>query len=477
MADELGVVHGTVGLWESGQRNIPGPALVLIEMYERELGYGPKNDSLETLTHLKTSWFSRSLKLSSLSTQFAARFIWNHLQGVLKKSAAQDDIQFKTHRAVSLKIASTFGKLKGLPMKLGQMVSYMNFTAPDLETPELVGLQHMSPPMDGALIAEIIVKEFKQTPNQLFKKWTPQPFAAASIGQVHRAELQDATAVAVKVQYPKIKQIIECDLKTAGMIDQLGSLLFSGQEEGHWISELRERLTDECDYKKEVRHLLEFYALYQNHPHVRIPKVFEDYSSAHVITTELLLGMPFDRWKLEATQEQRNKSGETIFEFSLGSVLKHGLFNGDPHPGNYLFEADTVSFLDFGCVKRVEPRLISLWGRFIKALLDDDSKRAKEILIEFQIVPDIDKFDFDTHYKAVKHWYHPLICRENFHFHPEFMTKSWKLMVEDNPNLRVMNVPKEWILVNHMHWGVYAILSHLKAGANWFKKIEEFLPQ
>lgn len=118
MAQELGVVHGAVGLWESGQRSIPGPVLVLMDLYEKELGIGESKGRAEDLTRLEKSWFTRGLKVSSLGAEYAARYLWSHLRGLFDKRGVSA-IQLRTHQALSLKIADSFGKLKGLPMKLG----------------------------------------------------------------------------------------------------------------------------------------------------------------------------------------------------------------------------------------------------------------------------------------------------------------------------------------------------------------------
>lgn len=461
MAEELQVVHGTIGLWEAGSRSIPGPVLRLMELYERELGIHLTTHQQDTLSSLETSWFKRTFKLSSLSAQFTAQYIWNHLKGVVGKKH-QDNIKSRTQKALALKIADSLSKMKGLPMKLGQMVSYMDFHAPDLKNKSFSELQFWSHPLDPATIAEIIVGEFKKTPGQLFKKWTPTPFAAASIGQVHRAQLDDDTKVAVKIQYPDILKLIKNDLVNAEIIDTVGSTLFAGQEAGVWVSELRERLIQECNYSQELANQETFYRIYQNDNHIIIPKVFRNYSSSKIITSSFEEGESFDFFIQNANQEERDFAAQTILRFSFGSLFKHHILNGDPHPGNYLFKDKAVVFLDYGCVKNISKEFTQLWARFLKALIHNDKEACKEVVIAFNVAPNPDQFDFDYHFTSMRQWYTPLL-EPNTVIDPAFMQQQWNQLVIHNPNIKKMNVPPDWVLVNHLNWGIYSVLAHLKA--------------
>ncbi len=474
MAGELGVVHGTIGLWESAQRTIPGPVLILMDLYERELGLRkvmPDHD----LGSLESSWFSRSLKISGVATETGARYIWNHLKILFSPKVTSNEIQKRTTEAMALRIADTLGKLKGLPMKLGQMVSYMNFHHPDMASSSFASLQDSCKPLSAASVTEIIVEEFKKTPNQLFKKWNPTPFAAASIGQVHRAELDNGRMVAVKVQYPQIRESIESDLVSLRLVEKMGTPYFKSQESGSWMNEMEERLLGECDYRKEMESQIRFAKIYKNHHQIVIPEVIPEFTSTRVLTSDLVLGIRFADFLKSASQEEKNRAAEAIWDFSFGSLIRHGIFNGDPHPGNYLFADGKVTFLDFGCVQVLRKETLDIWKRSLKCLKKDDMEGLGKITFEMGFVSDPSTFDLKHHYEAVKTWDAPFLTDGPFSFTPEYLAQCWKLSATDNPNLRLVNFPREMMLMHHMHWGVYSILTHLKATINCRERIEPFL--
>ena len=247
-------------------------------------------------------------------------------------------------------VAAELGNMKGALMKLGQMVSYLDEGLPEHLRAALAQLQHDAPPMSGELAASMIESELGRHPDELFAEWDPVPIAAASIGQVHRAITREGVAVAVKVQYPGVGAAIEADLGSVGLLFGGLGQIFPGLDSGPLVAELRLRLREELDYEREARHQQQFADYYEGHPFIHIPYVLPEYSSARVLTTELAEGVRFaeaETW----SQEERNLAAETIFRFVFGSLYRLRLFNGDPHPGNYLFQpGGRVTFLDFGLV-------------------------------------------------------------------------------------------------------------------------------
>ena len=241
--------------------------------------------------------------------------------------------------------------MKGALMKLGQMVSYLDEGLPEHLRAALAQLQHDAPPMSGELAASMIESELGRHPDVLFAEWDPVPIAAASIGQVHLAMTREGVAVAVKVQYPGVAAAIEADLGSVGLVFGGLGQIFPGLDSGPLVAELRLRLREELDYEREARHQQQFADYY-----ARVIRSSTSRSccprtrSARVLTTELAEGARFaeaETW----SQDERNLAAETIFRFVFGSLYRLRLFNGDPHPGNYLFRpGGRVTFLDFGLV-------------------------------------------------------------------------------------------------------------------------------
>ena len=268
-------------------------------------------------------------------------------------------------------VTEALGGMKGVLMKLGQMQSYLNDDLPEEWKMALATLQAESPPMSIALVAEVITADLGASVSERFAVFDPTPIAAASVGQVHRAMTHDGAAVAVKVQYPGAAEALTADLENIGsflrMVVQFSSDnpdIPTEDELRPLVAELRARIVEEVDYRNEAVNQRRFADYFRGHPFIAIPAVFDDLSGQSVLTTELVEGARFaeiETW----SEEERALAGETIFRFVQHSVFRLGAYNGDPHPGNYLFQpGGHVTFLDFGLVKDVDagtprpPRLV-----------------------------------------------------------------------------------------------------------------------
>ena len=247
--------------------------------------------------------------------------------------------------------------MKGVLMKVGQLVSFIAEGLPDEAQQALAVLQADAAPMAPTLAAEVVEAELGGTPEQVFRRWDDLPVAAASIGQVHRAETKDRREVAVKVQFPGVGAAIEEDLDGAEVMYQVFSALaLNGLDARGLVDELRARMREELDYRLEAGNLAEFARHFAGHPWVRIPALVPELSQSRVLTTEWVDGMSWDEFAATASQETKDRVGEVVWRFGQHSIMRLGAFNGDPHPGNYRFHHDgSVTFLDFGLVKRWTP--------------------------------------------------------------------------------------------------------------------------
>jgi len=273
-------------------------------------------------------------------------------------------------------VAEALGGMKGVLMKLGQMQSYLNDSLPPAWKAALATLQSDAPPMAPELAAEVVRAEFGSPPEEVFAEWDGVPIAAASVGQVHRAMTLDGRAVAVKVQYPGAADALTADLDNVGTFLKMAPKP-EGQEDQPDIdlepllAEIRARVTEEADYRREAANQQLFADHFAGHPTIHVPKVVADRSGARVLTTELFDGVRFgdaEGWD----QAERDLAGETIFRFVFGSVFRLGAYNGDPHPGNYLFRpGGEVCFLDFGLCRVVEPVVTEALGTLFRAAVVD----------------------------------------------------------------------------------------------------------
>ncbi len=256
------------------------------------------------------------------------------------------------------KTAAILGQMRGVATKLGQMASYVDGVVPEehreaYET-QMARLQASTPRSSATEIRASVERELGAPLETLFAEWSDEPIASASIGQVHRAVLPDGRAVAVKVQHPGIRAALEADLKNAGILEMALATVGMGKfDSKRLLEETREKFLEELDYGLEARRQTRFAAVHAGDPRVRIPAIVQSHSGEVVLTSEFVTGLGFSE-ACARPEEERRAWAETLWRFVYKGNLVGGLFNADPHPGNYLFGPDgSVSFLDFGCVQPI----------------------------------------------------------------------------------------------------------------------------
>ena len=380
-------------------------------------------------------------------------------------------------------VANELGQMKGALMKLGQMASYLDEGLPEPMRMALAQLRTGAPPMSPELAAGVIEAELGMRPADLFLEWDPQPIAAASIGQVHRAIAVDPDTgverpVAVKVQYPGVDAAIEADLRNA---DILGTILkqgFGGLEPDEMVAEIKERLIEELDYRREARNQIEFAAFYRDHPYIHIPEVVPELSTGRVLTSELVIGHTWDEL-LTWDQRERDLAGETIFRFVFRSLYRMRAFNGDPHPGNYLFHGDgRVTFLDFGLVKHFTPDEMTDVrgdgeggrGRPRRRRVPVDRRTSRDAAPGAPVATDAVGEYFQQFYEPVRvdremTWsgaYASSIVRHTFD--------------RTSPISQYATVPRAFVFIQRINLGLYALLGELRSTGNYRRIAEELWP-
>src|ERR1700682_5356642 len=240
------------------------------------------------------SRLSRGGALARLALRIGGRYAARspHLifASVDRRAELRHDLALRTADDV----AEELGSMKGALMKLGQMASYIDEDMPETFRVAMSRLQHWAPPMSAELASAVVLEELGAQPERIFARWDPIPFAAASIGQVHRAITRQGQAVAVKVQYPGIARSITSDLRNVGLLRRVAAAAFPGLDTRSLVDELGERLKDEVDYSLEADNQELFAEDYRRHPCRTIPAGVRELSTARVLTTELQAGVRFD---------------------------------------------------------------------------------------------------------------------------------------------------------------------------------------
>ena len=363
--------------------------------------------------------------------------------------------------------------MKGVLMKAGQLIGLIAEALPREAQDALASLQADAPPMAPSLAESVVRVELGAAPLALFRRWEPEPVAAASIGQVHRAETFDGRCVAVKVQYPGVADTFHGDLANAELLYALFSrLALPGLDPKALVDELRARMLDELDYRIEAANQREFARFYDGHPFVRVPAVVPELSSARVLTTEWIDGLSWPAFAARADAAARQRAAEIVFRFSQGSVHRFGAFNGDPHPGNYRFAPDgSVTFLDFGLVKRWDA---GEWERLVPCMdaivveRDPDALVAAMERVGFLgaghglSAPDV--------YAFVSSPYEPYLS-DTFTFTRSFVADALaRVMDVRGPHqhvVRHLNMPPSFVMLDRVVWGVSALLGKLDATGPW----------
>ncbi len=312
---------------------------------------------------------------------------------LMRKNAEDVDLE-----AVA-RVVSSIGELKGIAMKAGQLLSYVDISLPDELREALSVLQTHAQPMPGDQVRDIVRAELGEAASELLSDLEPEPIAAASIGQVHRARLADGKAVAVKVQYPDVARAIEADFGPAAVGTKMVRLIYPNAKVDAFLAEARARFLEECDYLHEAHCQARFAQIFASHPVLRVPAVIQRLCARRVLTTELMAGDGFETFlNREHSQEQRDVIGTAMFEFYVATLFRHGLYNCDPHPGNYLFRKDgQVVMLDYGCTREFEPEFVARLARLTKAVHADERRLLHESFVELGMVREGKKYDFPPH--------------------------------------------------------------------------------
>lgn len=382
----------------------------------------------------------------------------------------------------------TLGEMKGLPLKFGQMASYIDGIAPpgheERFQAALKKLLDKAPPLSPEAAIQMVTAELGAPPEEIFATWEREPFAAASIGQVHRAVTREGQKVAVKVQYPGMDKAIENDLKSVSMLESMLGPMSKKLNARQTLDELRKVFLDELDYAREAEMADVFRRINAEDPSVSIPRVLHSLTTRRVLTLEFMEGMGYAEFCEKATQEARNRAGLTIWTFTFRSMLRHGVLYADPHPGNYrFFEDGRVTFLDFGCVKLLPADLIDGMKRYMIAAMDADWPAFDRACVEV-LGYDPNDESWDLYRSYTMELMMPLCTQGVWNCSPEkaretvaYLTRGIKGLVfkegEKIPSIpHVPKMPQDFTFVNRLQWGLASVLAGLRTQAAFRPAIE-----
>src|SRR3989475_2452891 len=307
----------------------------------------------------KNTTTGRALGMASMGAGIAGSYIGYLLQRAFLGEEKGKIKLRSTHIRAARRMADEMQALRGPAMKLGQMLSLQTGVLPEEVLTELATLQREAPGMHLSLVRVKIKGSQGREPEEIFKQFTAEPFAAASLGQVHHAITREGHRVAVKIQYPGIRRAIENDFRL------FRTFAMPAQASGHIpksaIDEIEKQIIAETDYQREADNIDFFSERLAPLSFVKVPRVFREYSSDKVLTMSLMTGQHLEDFLAQRpSQKLRNQLGAHLFELFYFQVLKVEALHADPHWGNYLFNDDAgISLVDFGCVKYLSPESVA----------------------------------------------------------------------------------------------------------------------
>ena len=415
------------------------------------------------MAELPEGQFSRAAVVGTTALKLGL----GQLRGKAKKTFAGDDadsVQDALDEETAEQLFEALVKLRGTAIKLAQMLGMESGLLPEKMRKELEKSWHQVPPLNRVLVRKVLKEEFNRTPKELFTEFDSEAFAAASLGQVHRAVLDKESEVAVKIQYPGIHVAMESDIK---LIRKIAVGLPNKKMTNLSIEEIHARLREELDYEMEATRT-QWFRENLCIEGVEVPEVFPERSTARVLTTRLLPGNHIDEWlKTNPSQATRNKAAQNLYECFVRSVRELNCLHADPNPGNYLFRDDgSIGLVDFGCTRTLSQQFTSNLPGLLRAYC---SGNGDDLLNAYAAVGmDFGNTGHETYEKYLKpfgEWLAKPFLQDEFDFseHADY-TGSGRQQIQGLSKIKDMeSIAEEFIYFDRTVYGICKLFERLEA--------------
>jgi len=423
---------------------------------------------------------TRGAKLATLPIGFAGRAALGF--GKRLGGAPAEAVAAELQQRTAEQMFRVLGELKGGAMKFGQAMSMFESALPEeLAGPyraTLTKLQDSAPPMPAAVVHTVLAEDMGRQWRRKFTSFDNVPAAAASIGQVHRAVWKDGRDVAVKVQYPGAGDALRSDLNQITRMGRLFGSWVPGLDIKPLLDELRERIGEEVDYRREAEAQRGFADAFADDPEFRVPAPV--WNGEHVIVSEWVDGRPLSQIIAAGTQEERNRTGLLYVRFLFSGPERAGLLHADPHPGNYRITPEgRLGVLDYGLVARLPDGLPRPIGQLLRRAVDGDHEAMLEGLREEGFVKPHIRIEPAELYDYLGPFTAPARA-ESFHFNREWMRGQFSRLNDPrSPGYTIglkLNLPPSYLLIHRVWIGGMAVLSQLDCEAPFRAELERWLP-
>jgi len=425
---------------------------------------------LKTLDSIPTNKIKRASKLVSTGVKIGG----NYLKYYGKKLVQGTEDKTQLNQDNAKDIYDGLKELKGSALKVAQMLSMEKNLLPQAYVEQFSLSQFSVPPLSGVLVRKTIKKYLGAPPEELFDHFTYHSENAASIGQVHRAE-KNGKKLAVKIQYPGVANSISSDL---ALVKPIALRMFNlkGKDTEKYFKEVEHKLLEETDYLLELENSLRISKAAQNLPNLLFPNYYSDYTSSQILTMDWMEGVHLSEYvkRSKINQAERNRLGQTLWDFYMFQM--HGLreVQADPHPGNFLVSNQgRLIAIDFGCIKKLPEDFYVPYFELSKKENIENPKQFHLLLTQLEILLETDSHEekefFTKLFQKMMRLFTKPFHSNTFDFSNtlfwEAITSLSREFADDN-QLRKMNGnrgSKHFIYVNRTFFGLYHLLHDLKA--------------
>ncbi|MBC7653507.1 MAG: AarF/ABC1/UbiB kinase family protein [Oligoflexus sp.] len=415
---------------------------------------------------IPASKVARSAKFVGTGFKIGGNYIKHYSKKLFNPELTKDELNEDN----AADIYSSLSELKGSALKVAQMLSMDKNILPKAYVDKFSLSQYSAPPLSGPLILQTFKKHFGKTPDKIFDKFDLKSTNAASIGQVHKAEL-NGEKLAVKIQYPGVGNSISSDLK---LIKPFAFRLLgmSEKELNIYMNEVEERLVEETDYELEVVNSLKISKACANLPHIVFPTYYKELSGPRIITMSWIEGQHLKEFlATNPSQELKNKIGQALWDFYNFQQHELRAVHADPHPGNFLITPDgNLGIIDFGCIKTLpDDFYYPFFSTTSSDLLDNKEETIKAFRALEMVLPKDNPQQVEFYYEAYKEmitlFAQPYMSGEFDFSQTGFFDSLYGFgeKIAKMPEFKQARGVKHFIYVNRTNFGLYNILNELGA--------------
>jgi predicted unusual protein kinase regulating ubiquinone biosynthesis (AarF/ABC1/UbiB family) len=425
---------------------------------------------MKTLDSIPTSKIQRASKLIQTGAKVGVNYIKYYGDKLVK---TEEEAKESLNQSNAEDIYDGLKQMKGSALKVAQMLSMEKSILPRAYVEKFSLSQFSVPPLSAPLVIKTFKSYFGKAPNEIYDVFNPESINAASIGQVHQAELE-GKKLAVKIQYPGVAQSISSDL---ALVKPIAIKMFNikGKDSDKYFQEVENKLVEETDYINEVKQSKEIALACSHLPNLSFPEYYEQWSSDRIITMDWMTGKHLSEFTaVNTNQETSNIIGQALWDFYMYQMHVIKKVHADPHPGNFLVsENRELIVLDFGCMKEVPEDFYVPYFELAKKENINNPVIFEEKLYELEILKPEDTAEEKVFFSKLFHEMLSLFTQpfheESFDFSDEkFFGQIAELGERYSKSTEIRNMngnrgSKHFIYINRTFFGLYNLMHDIKA--------------